>query len=315
MRICSDFSKYVVLRNSTSGHPSAPTLAGQQDRCKLSSSRREGWGGNASQSVQSVPPQPAWRRVSRALLGWAPSSCPPQSHCGVCTAQPGIKIETTASSQETDTGVLASHLRPVMGPCKVTGQGVEVAPPTRLSSGVLVPPPCPEMEFCRGAFSQPGGLRRGQGSLPSSSDPGDFRYKSHPQEGCTSKHPPPPALCRGPCRRAKTALCALYQPGHRAAKAPGEGPAPTPGWLAGPAISLPCPCPRLYPFVVSEVDTAIQCPLVQKSRHIRDLSPILPRGAWSMPRPSLCSAPSLHHCPGRTGPWTPPTHNLLTEDT
>lgn len=255
--------------------------------------------------MQSVPPQPAWRRVSRALLGWGSLFLPsPVPLWCVHISARGIKIETTsASSQETDTGVLASHLHPVMGPCKVTGQGVEVAPPTRLSSGVLVPPPCPETEFRGGAFSQPGGLRRGQGSLPSSSDPGDFRYKSHPQKGQTSKHPPPPPRCAGvPAAEPRTPLCALYQPGHHATKAPGEGPAPTPGWLAGPAISLPCPCPRLYPSVVSEVDTAIQCPLIQKSRHIRDLSPILPRGAWPMPRPSLCSAPSLSRQDWALGP-------------
>lgn len=247
MRICSDFSNYVVLRNSTSSHPSAPTLAGQQDRCKLSSPRREGWGGDASQSVQSVPPQPAWRRVSRALLGWGSLFLPsPVPLWCVHISARGIKIETTsASSQETDTGVLASHLHPVMGPCKVTGQGVEVAPPTRLSSGVLVPPPCPETEFRGGAFSQPGGLRRGQGSLPSSSDPGDFRYKSHPQEGQTSKHPPPPALCRGPCRRAKNPpVCSLpaRTPCHQG---PRGGPCPH-TWLASwprhlPALSLPPP--------------------------------------------------------------------------
>lgn len=212
MRICSDFSNYVVLRNSTSSHPSAPTLAGQQDRCKLSSPRREGWGGDASQSVQSVPPQPAWRRVSRALLGWGSLFLPsPVPLWCVHISARGIKIETTsASSQETDTGVLASHLHPVMGPCKVTGQGVEVAPPTRLSSGVLVPPPCPETEFRGGAFSQPGGLRRGQGSLPSSSDPGDFRYKSHPQEGQTSKHPPPPRAVQGSLPQSQEPPCVLF---------------------------------------------------------------------------------------------------------
>ena len=74
VRICSDFSKYVVLRNSTSGHTSAPTPAGRQDRGKLSSHRREGSGGDTS---HSVPCQLAWRRLGRALLGWGPLHLPP----------------------------------------------------------------------------------------------------------------------------------------------------------------------------------------------------------------------------------------------
>lgn len=66
VRICSDFSKYVVLRNSTSGRPCAPTPAGPRDPCELCSGPRAGSGGGGTPLCAT----PAARR------GGAPSCLP-----------------------------------------------------------------------------------------------------------------------------------------------------------------------------------------------------------------------------------------------